>query len=888
MKLVVLDGNSIVNRAFFGVRLLTASDGTPTNAVFGFINILRRILSEEEPDALCVTFDLPAPTFRHLKYDGYKATRHKMPEELAVQMPILKDTLDAMNIRRYELSGWEADDLLGTIAARCAGAGWECVVCTGDRDSLQLVSDTTTVDLITTSRGQTNTKRVTPRVFREEYGFDPIHMIDLKALMGDSSDNIPGVRGVGEKTAMALVRLYGTVARLYDHMPDICQAPEKPASPALIKKLEEGRDMAELSYDLATIRCNAPLDFDPEENRVKPVDNDRLYEIFTRLEFRKLIDTYKLTPPVSSGAPDEPMEFCGECVSVEVVDEKSLEEFKKALSTGTACVRFSSDGAACAVCVDNDSPDAVGFLLGEESPVFRPALEALCAPEVKKMGHDIKDTLHMLGAMGISMEGWVFDSAIAAYLLDPTASRYELGDLTKRYCGFSVMDGADEDGQFSLLDDGVKLLARLLSEAAAVACLRERLTPMLRDAGLWELFEKIELPLCPVLARMELAGFLVDERALSDFGKTLSDQIDTLTGEIYELAGTSFNINSPKQLGEVLFEKLGLPTGKKNQRGYSTNVDVLEKLRPLHPIAGKILEFRELAKLKSTYADGLGKVIGPDKRIHTNFQMTVTATGRLSSTEPNLQNIPIRRELGGEIRKMFVAPEGRVLVDADYSQIELRILAHISGDEHMKNAFLSGEDIHRSTAAQVLGIPRSEVTAEQRRHAKAVNFGIVYGISAFSLSEDIGVTVAEARRYINTYMAAYKGVADYMERVIAEAKETGVAKTLYGRIRPMPELRASNFTVRSFGERVARNMPIQGTAADIMKIAMVNVDRALRESGLDAALLLQVHDELIVECREKDAEAVRELLKREMEGAASLSVPLTVEANTGRNWYEAK
>ncbi len=888
MKLMVLDGNSIVNRAFFGVRPLNTSDGTPTNAVFGFLNILRRLLAEEGPDAVCVTFDLPEPTFRHLKYDGYKATRHKMPEELAAQMPILKDTLDAMNIRRYELSGWEADDLLGTIAHKCAAAGWECVVCTGDRDSLQLVSDATTVDLITTRMGQTNTKRVTPEVFRAEYGFDPIHMIDLKALMGDTSDNIPGVRGVGEKTAMGLVQLYGDVAAIYEKLPAIEQAPGVPAKPGLIAKLTDGREMAELSFDLASIRCDAPLQFNPEENRVRDVDNDRLYEIFTRLEFRKLIEAYGLTPPASAEPPCEPMEFSGECVTVEVTDDESLADFKKALSTGAACVRFSADGTICAVYMDNDSPEGQGFLLSEESPAFRPALEALCAPEVKKMGHDIKDTLRMLGAMGLPMEGWSFDSAIAAYLLDPTASRYELPRLCEKYCGFTPMGEAGEGEQLSLLDDGLKLSARLLSEAAAVACLRERLEPMLEEAGLRFLMEEVEMPLCPVLARMELAGFLVDEKALSAFGELLGGQIDSLSAEIYDLAGTEFNINSPKQLGQLLFEKLGLPAGKKNRRGYSTNVDVLEKLRPLHPIVGKILEYRELTKLKSTYADGLQKVIGPDGRIHTNFQMTVTATGRLSSTEPNLQNIPVRRELGGEIRKMFVAPAGYTLVDADYSQIELRILAHISGDEHMKNAFLNGEDIHRSTAAQVMGIPAEKVTAEQRRHAKAVNFGIVYGISAFSLSEDIGLSVPEARNYINAYMSAYKGVAGYMEKVIADARETGVVTTLYGRRRPMPELRASNFTVRSFGERVARNMPIQGAAADIMKIAMVNVDRALRESGLDARLLLQVHDELIVECAEKDAEAVRELLKREMEGAASLSIPLTVEAHTGRNWYEAK
>ncbi len=885
MKLVVLDGNSIVNRAFFGVRPLNTADGTPTNAVFGFINILRRIISEEGPDALCVTFDLPAPTFRHRQYDGYKATRHKMPDELAVQMPILKETLDAMNIRRYELEGWEADDLLGTIAKKCASAGWECVVCTGDRDSLQLVSDATTVDLITTRMGNTSTKRVTPEVFRADYGFEPIHMIDLKALMGDSSDNIPGVRGVGEKTAMGLIQLYGSVDAIYEKLPDIFQAPDVPAKPSLIAKLTEGREMAALSKDLATIRCEAPLEFSPEENLVRPVDNDRLYELFTRLEFRKLIEAYRLTPP----EPDEKSEpmIEAECVTVEVSDEAALAEFSEVVKKYPVSLRFSQGMDIC--CADVDSEEAfTGYILRESWPTWRSALEVLCAPEVKKLGHDIKDTIRALMDMGLEPEGWVFDSALAAYLLDPTASRYELGALCQKYCGFTIMDGAEEDGQFSLLDDGTKLVSRLLSEAAGVAALRERLTPKLREKGLTELFENVELPLCPVLARMEREGMLVDEQALLTFGNNLTDSLNALTEEIHALAGVKFNINSPKQLGEVLFERLGLPAWKKNNRGYSTNADVMEKLRHRHPIVGKVLEYRELSKLKSTYVEGLYKVIDPDGRVRTSFQMTVTATGRLSSTEPNLQNIPVRRELGGEIRRMFVAPAGRVLVDADYSQIELRILAHISGDENMKNAFLLGQDIHRSTAAQVLGISPEQVTHEQRSHAKAVNFGIVYGISAFSLSEDIGVSVAEAKDYISTYMATYKGVSDYMERVVREAKETGVVRTLYGRIRPMPELRASNFNLRSFGERVARNMPIQGTAADIVKIAMVNVDRALRASGLDAALLLQVHDELIVECAEADAQAVRELLIREMEGAATLSVPLTVEANIGKNWLEAK
>ena len=889
MKLVVIDGNSIVNRAYYGLRMLNASDGTPTNGIYGFINILRKVISEEAPDGLCVTFDLPAPTFRHERYEGYKATRHGMPDELAVQMPILKETLDAMNIRRYELAGWEADDLLGTISKKCSEAGWECVICTGDRDSLQLVDEHVTVNLVTTRLGQTSTKAVTPEVFREEYGFDPIHMIDLKALMGDSSDNIPGVRGVGEKTAMGLIRLYGDVETIFDKLPHIEQSPGVPAKAGLIAKLTEGREQAEMSKDLATIRRTAPIDFSPEDNLMAPVDNDKLYEIFSRLEFRKLIDAYGLTAPAAADGQAEPMEFTAECVSVEVTDGETLADFLKDIKKSPVAVRFSDNMDLCCVSVDREDEDkCVGYILWSDSAQWRPALEALCDGDIKKHGHDVKDTVRALMDMGLSGEGWVFDSAVAAYLIDPTAGKYELARLCEKYCGFTPMDGADEDGQFSLLDDNTKLVGRLLSEAAAVECLRERLEPKLTEYGLEYLFREVEMPLCPVLARMERAGFLVDSAALASFGEMLGRQIDAISDEIYELAGTKFNINSPKQLGSVLFERLGLPVGKKNNRGYSTNADVLEKLRPKHPVVGKVLEYRELSKLKSTYADGLQKVIAPDGRIHTSFQMTATATGRLSSTEPNLQNIPIRRELGGEIRKMFVAPEGYTLVDADYSQIELRILAHISGDEHMRAAFLSGEDIHRMTAAQVLGIPPEEVTHTQRGQAKAVNFGIVYGISAFSLSEDIGVSVAEAREYINTYMSSYKGVADYMEAVIANAKDTGVATTLYGRRRPMPELKSSNFNLRSFGERVARNMPIQGTAADIMKIAMVNVDRALRESGLDARLLLQVHDELIVECRTEDADKIKKLLIGKMQSAASLTVPLTVEAGNGGNWYAAK
>ena len=877
MKLMVLDGNSIVNRAFYGVRMLNAPDGTPTNAVFGFINILSRLMNEEKPEALCVTFDMHAPTFRHLQYDGYKAQRKGMPEELVVQMPILKEVLDAMNIRRYELEGWEADDLIGTIGRSCGCEGWDCVIVTGDKDSFQLIDGHVTVKHVKSRMGQTEVKLYDRSAFEEEYGFEPIKMVDLKALMGDASDNIPGVPGVGEKTALDLIRRFGTIEEIYANI-DVIDIKEGVRS-----KLKSGRESAEMSYGLATIKCCADIGFDPEENRVRDVDNDALYAIFKRLGFRKLIESYKLTPPKTAEAPAEPMEFSGECVSFDVMDGSVIEKMKADLEKGPAAVRFSDDFSVCAVITEETA-----YIIKEESPVYKAAMDAVFTPAVKKIGHDVKDTMGWLIKNGFSAEGWVFDSALAAYLIDPTASGYDIDLITEKYCGFVPMAGADDDGQLSLLSDDTQTLAAILSEGAAVLCLQERLVPKLEELGLTKVFEEIEMPLCPILADMEQAGFLVDGNALRIFGEVLSDQINTLQGRIYELAGDTFNINSPKQLGEILFDKLMLPHGKKTKTGWSTNADILEKLRGKHEIVGLILEYRELAKLKSTYADGLLKVIGADGRIHTKFQMTVTATGRLSSAEPNLQNIPVRRELGGEIRKMFVAGGGNVLVDADYSQIELRLLAHISGDETMKAAFLEGLDIHRATAAQVFSVPYDEVTPVMRSSCKAVNFGIVYGISAFSLSEDLGVPVYEAKEYIDRYLERYHGVRDYMEQVAAKAKDEGEVRTVYGRRRPMPELASSNFNLRAFGERVARNMPIQGTAADVMKLAMVRVYNALKKEVPEARLLLQVHDELIVECPEALAGKTAEVLKREMESAADFSVPLLADVNTGKSWFEAK
>ena len=898
---MVLDGNSVVNRAFYGVRPLNTSDGTPTNAVFGFLNIYKRLMNEEAPEAVCVTFDLPAPTFRHEEYDQYKAQRKKMPDELAAQMPILKETLDAMNVRRFELAGWEADDLIGTISRICGEKGWDCVIVTGDRDSFQLIDTDTQVKHVKSHLGKTETKLYDEAAFREEYGFPPIEMVDLKALMGDASDNIPGVAGVGEKTAMDLVRRFGTVKSLYAMLDS---GADMELKDAVRRKLEAGREQADLSYRLASIKCCAPIDFDPEACAVRPYDNDALFAVFKRLEFRRMAEVFGLTPPKTSAAAPaaapgsaeeaagaaegKPAVFEGRCTSLDVTDGETLCAALKTLRASECCGVAFSDVFDTAVAVAGDGSDASAYILSrEKTPDYAGVLRLVMAKDVRKAGMNVKDAMRALLGMGVRAEGFVFDAALAAYLLDPLAKGYDLSSLTEKYCGFTVMGGAG-GGQLSLLTDSLQELARLCSSASAVLALRDALRPKLAELGLGRVFYDIELPLCPVLADMEDAGFLVDRKALSDFGTELSGGIRSLEARIYGEAGCEFNVNSPKQLGEVLFEKLMLPAPKKTKTGWSTNVDVLEKLRPMSPVPGLVLEYRELAKLKSTYADGLVTVIAPDGRIHTSFQMTVTATGRLSSAEPNLQNIPVRKELGAGIRKMFVAAPGNLLVDADYSQIELRLLAHISGDETMRATFRDGGDIHRATAAQVFGIAPEDVTATQRSRAKAVNFGIVYGISAFSLADNIGVPVYEAKEYIEKYLEKYHGVRDYMESVVKKAGEDGYVSTLFGRRRPMPELASRDRNLRAFGERVARNMPIQGTAADVMKIAMINAARALARECPSARLLLQVHDELIAECPAADAEKAAAVLKREMENAAILTVPLTVSVSRGESWFDAK
>ena len=886
MKLMVLDGNSIVNRAFYGVRtMLKTRDGLYTNAIFGFLNILTKLLDEEKPEAVCVTFDLHAPTFRHQAYEDYKAGRHPMPDELRMQIPVLKDVLEQMNIPRYEKEGYEADDLIGTISRRCEAEGWDCVIVTGDKDSLQLITDHTKVKLVTTSMGNSASRDMTPETFFAEYGFEPIHMIDLKALMGDNSDHLAGVPGVGEKTAMDLIQKYRTINAIYEKLPDI------EAKPGVIKKLEAGEQSARDTYYLATIVTDVPeFPFAPADN-LRKEPQPGLYELFLRLEFTKLIEKFGLSPAQDTVAQaPEKTEFT---VTVEPVRDQAKAEQLLVLwraADHVALLALPDLTGMVVICqTGEDTAVTAELFFDRYAGDWNALLRALFSADIKKVSHNVKDLMRLLLENGLSTEGFVFDTALAAYLLDATAGSYDLGRLFVTYCGAELPKPLHlEPDAFSMLGDTAQAEASFDSYAAAVNGLYEILSRDIEKENMHGLYYEIELPLCRVLAEMEVTGCRVDGTELQRFGEDMAVRIAEKETVIYEAAGRKFNINSPKQLGEVLFDDLGIPPVKKTKSGYSTNAEVLEKLRYLYPIVDDVLEYRQYAKLKSTYADGLLKELRQDGRIHTNFQMTATATGRLSSTEPNLQNIPTRTELGSEIRRMFVAAPGCVLVDADYSQIELRLLAHISDDAAMQEAFLSGEDIHATTAAHVFNVPPEEVTPNMRRSAKAVNFGIVYGISAFSLSKDIGVSVAEAKAYMDHYFAKYQGVKRYMEEVVAQAKETGYVETLYHRRRALPELKSSNFNLRSFGERVALNMPIQGTAADIMKLAMVRVWERLQRELPEAKLVLQIHDELIVECPEERADAAKAILQEEMMGVAKLKVPLIAEAHCGKNWLDAK
>lgn len=841
MKLLAIDGNSIINRAFYGVRLLTTKDGRYTNAVYGFINILNKLLESEKPDGVAVAFDLKAPTFRHKKYDAYKAGRKGMPAELAEQMPVMKEWLKLAGYTCIECEGYEADDILGTLSRLCEENGDECVIATGDRDSLQLISDKTRVLLTATRMGRPEIINYDKAALKEKYGLTPPEMIELKSLMGDSSDNIPGVAGVGEKTAADLISRFHSIDFIYGGLDTL------DIKDSVRKKLADGRESAYLSRELGTICRTAPIAVSTEDCKIKPRNDAELARLMTGLEFFKLMEKMGITPDNSHSQFEIDL---SDAVTFTEVPENSLKNEKR-------LVIYSENG-------ENAFVSGTKVCLADKE-----TLAAVLADEaVKKSLYDCKAVYKNDEANGI-----VFDAMLAAYICNPSASSYSAERIMQEYV-FNTP-------QISTESETLKNACRFFT-----AC--ENLEAELTKTGQKKLFDEIEMPLAKVLADMESYGFLVDSEGLKELSRELEERIGVIEKEIYDLVGYEFNLNSPKQLGTALFEKLGLPAKKKTKSGYSTGAEVLESLKYAHPAVSLLLNYRQLAKLKSTYADGLVTCVAADGRIHSTFNQTEARTGRISSSEPNLQNIPVRTKEGKRLRKYFIAPPGKVLCDADYSQIELRVLASIANDENMINAFSGGTDIHTATAAQVFGLPEEMITPELRSRAKAVNFGIVYGIGAFSLSKDIGVTRAEADRYIKNYLASYPSVAAYMENTIEQAKKTGYVTTYYGRRRYLPELSNSNGNLRAFGERVARNAPIQGTAADIIKIAMIRVYERLKAEQPDARLILQVHDELIVECDEENAEKVCGMLEYEMENAAKLAVKLTAEAHHGKNWLEAK
>ena len=863
MKLLVLDGNSIFNRAFYGIKLLTTKDGTFTNAIYGFLTMLYKIKEDTNPDAVAVAFDMRAPTFRHKEYDGYKAQRKGMPPELAQQLPILKELLTLLGYQIVECEGYEADDILGTLARVCTEEGHECVLATGDRDSLQLVNPSVTVRLAATKFGQPVVTVYDEAKIKEDYGVTPHQLIDIKALQGDSSDNIPGVSGIGAKGAADLIQKYGSIEAIYQNFDQL------DLKPAMRKKLEEGKESAFLSYKLGTICLQAPIDTNLEHYHVSEGDVQAAVRLMAKLELFSLIKKWGLDQI--------------EVEQESLITEQSLQ-IKECDDTQSLLQHLQKTGSAYFLVSYRDKQvETLYFHLENTICTVNTAkhadfLKAFCESEdIKKYTHNVKPLYAALYRQNIGLVQVEMDTMLAGYLLNPSSSNYEIERMATEY----GVEQPQMDSQRAEQDPMVKW-------AAIYPALYRMIDDKISQNTQHKLLHEIELPLAKVLAQMEELGFAVDKEGIAEYGEIMQNKIDRLQDLVYEEVGYQFNLNSPKQLGEALFIKLGLPAGKKTKTGYSTNAEVLEKLRYEHPVVELILEYRTLAKIKSTYCDGLLKVVEEDGRIHSSFNQTETRTGRISSTEPNLQNIPVRTDVGRELRKFFVAKEGCVLVDADYSQIELRVLAHVANDSGMIEAFKENDDIHRNTAAQVFHMPREMVTPLMRSRAKAVNFGIIYGIGAFSLAKNIGVTRKEAEEYIKTYLDHFSGVRNYMTNVVEHAKETGYVETLFGRRRYLPELSSSNFNLRSFGERVAMNMPIQGTAADIIKIAMIRVVHRLEKEGLRARLILQVHDELIVEAPEEEAPLVQQLLTEEMEQAIHLSVPMVAEATIGKTWYDAK
>ncbi|MCI9270962.1 MAG: DNA polymerase I [Dorea sp.] len=868
-KIVLIDGHSILNRAFYGVPDLTNAEGLHTNAIYGFLNIMFKILDQENPGYLTVAFDVHAPTFRHEMYAEYKGTRKPMAEELRQQVPVIKEVLKAMGVKTIEQAGLEADDLLGTLAGRCERLGMEVSIISGDRDLLQLATDHVKIRIPKTKQGRTEVEDYYAADVMKRYQVTPKEFIDLKALMGDTSDNIPGVPSIGEKTATKIITEYHSIENAYEHADEI-----KP--PRASKALKEHWDLAALSKELATINVNADFAYEIEEAKITNLYTEEAYAYFQRLQFKNLLSRFEIS------APSNQVEDAFVRISKRREAERIFAEAAGAERIGVSI--FKSAGKAFPLFADQAGMAGVGLCYGEEKVYCMEAdqdietawlkeqVERVSAQAGNTVVFDVKKSMDEFP--GICPER-CFDGTVAAYLLNPLKNDYTYEDVAREQLALLIEEKAE---------DAVKACYEAYTAWKAAPALEEKL----KAAKMWSLFTEIEMPLIFTLYDMEQNGVKVEGEALKYYGEQLGTRIAELEREIHEAANETFNINSPKQLGVILFEKMGIPGGRKTKTGYSTAADVLEKLAPDHPIVSQILEYRQLAKLKSTYADGLSAFIGEDGRIHGKFNQTITATGRISSTEPNLQNIPVRMELGRLIRKVFIPEDGYLFVDADYSQIELRVLAHCSGDEKLIEAYKEEADIHRITASQVFHVPFDEVSELQRRNAKAVNFGIVYGISSFGLSQDLSITRKEAAEYIDQYFKTYPGIKEFLDQSVEFAKKQGYAKTIFGRRRPVPELKSSNFMQRSFGERVAMNAPIQGAAADIMKIAMIGVNRRLKEQKMKSRLVLQVHDELLIEAYQPEVEEVRRILKSEMEQAASLQVPLEIDMHTGRNWYEAK
>ena len=845
MKLLVVDGNSILNRAFYGIRLLTTKDGQFTNAIYGFLTMLLKIQEDVTPDAVAIAFDLKAPTFRHKAYEGYKSNRKGMPEELHQQLQPLKDLLTLLGYTIITKEGYEADDILGTLSHTCKVNGDECVLATGDRDSLQLINDKVTVRLASTKGGKANAILYDEKKIMEDYGVTPRQLIEIKAIQGDSSDCIPGVPGIGPKGAGDLIQRFNNLDYIYENLDTI------DIKDGMRKKLRENKDSAYMSRMLGEIKLDIPIDTDISHYLVNCTQPDEASRMMAKLELFSLIDKFKLKEVESSEeTPKEKKKYSLNEKNTIDLSVKELYIYSNSKSKG----------------------DIDYLYIIEENEIIKTTdVDTVLKSENKKYVYSSKELFAYADKTGFEIKNLVFDITLASYLLNPNSSSYDIDKLNGEY-EVETYDGEDE----------------FLCNIAPMIDLCNILEKKIEQCNQKKLLNEIEIPLSNVLAKMENLGFAVDKQGIEDFGKMLKENIENLKSEIYNSVGREFNINSPKQLGVALFEDLALPCKKKTKSGYSTSADVLESLKNQHPVVSMVLQYRTLSKLNSTYCEGLLKVIGDDGRIHSSFNQTETRTGRISSTEPNLQNIPVRTELGREMRKFFTAREGWVLVDADYSQIELRVLADISGDKNMIDAFKNNQDIHAITASQVFNMPLDFVTGEMRSRAKAVNFGIVYGIGAYSLAKDIGVTNKEAKNYIESYLKHYSGIDKYMHDVVEKAKDTGYVETVFGRRRYLPELSASNGMTRAFGERVARNAPIQGTAADIIKIAMIKVDKRLTEENLEARLVLQVHDELIVECPSHESMRVAMILQEEMEKAVSLSVPLVADSAVGKTWYDAK